>query len=45
MCEGCCEWDSHYEPKDKSTISKMEQVDKDINVLGKDELQERSEIK
>lgn len=26
MCEGCCEWDSHYEPKDEPTVSKMEQV-------------------
>ena len=27
MCEGCCEWDSHYEPKTEPTISKMEQVE------------------
>ena len=38
MCEGCCKWDSHYESKDESTISKMEQVDKDINVRSKNEL-------
>lgn len=19
MCEGCCEWDSHYEPKERSS--------------------------
>ena len=40
-CDGCyfderCPFD---EPKDEPTISKMEQVDKDINVRSKDEPQ------
>ena len=34
MCEGCCEWDSHYEPKTEPTISKMEQVD-EPHIVGK----------
>ena len=32
-------WLDRYEPKDEPTISKMEQVDKDINVRSKDEPQ------
>ena len=44
MCDGCCEWDSHYEPKTEPTISKMEQVDKDINVRSKDEPQTLDDI-
>ena len=35
-----CHGYSNYEPKDEPTISKMEQVDKDINVRSKDEPQE-----
>ena len=23
MCEGCCEWDSHYEPKDEPQTTSM----------------------
>lgn len=38
-CDGCCENDDHYEP----TISKMEQIDKDINVRSKEPQTERSE--
>ena len=34
--EGEC-IECHFEPKDEPTISKMEQVDKDINVRSKDE--------
>ena len=24
MCEGCCEWDSHYEPKDEPQTERSE---------------------
>jgi hypothetical protein len=24
MCEGCCEWDSHYEPKDEPQMERSE---------------------
>ena len=27
MCEGCCEWDSHYEPKDEPQTMYYPQVD------------------
>ena len=37
-CDSCCEY-SDWQPKDETTISKMEQVDKDINVRSKDEPQ------
>ena len=37
-CLGCTGF-IFYEPKDEPTISKMEQVDKDINVRSKDEPQ------
>ena len=37
-CDSCCEY-SDWQPKDEPTISKMEQVDKDINVRSKDEPQ------
>lgn len=39
MCEGCCEWDSHYEPKDESQNHSGEATE-----MVKDKLQtERSE--
>ena len=39
-CERCLDGKySRYEPKDEPTISKMEQVDKDINVRSKGEPQ------
>ena len=41
--EGEC-IECHYEPKIEPTISKMEQVDKDINVRSKDEPQSEEEI-
>lgn len=37
MCEGCCEWDSHYEPRDKLTGNNLLPFDKGINVPSKDE--------
>ena len=37
VCDGCSKAHSNYEPKDEPTISKMEQVDKDINVRSKNE--------
>jgi hypothetical protein len=39
LCEYCIEEDRMWTPKDEPTISKMEQVDKDINVRSKDEPQ------
>ena len=36
-CGGCCSWNSKWKPKTEPTISKMEQVAKDINVRSKDE--------
>ena len=27
MCEGCCEWDSHYEPKDESQTCSFSDCD------------------
>ena len=38
-CGGCCSWNSKWTPKTEPTISKMEQVDKDINVRSKTEPQ------
>ena len=38
-CGGCCSWNSKWTPKTEPTISKMEQVDMDINVRSKDEPQ------
>ena len=35
-CGGCCSWNSKWTPKTEPTISKMEQVDKDINVRSKE---------
>ena len=43
-CGGCCSWNSKWTPKTEPTISKMEQVDKDINVRSKDEPQMAEDI-
>ena len=42
-CGECCSWNSKWTPKTEPTISKMEQVDKDINVRSKTEPQTERE--
>jgi len=34
MCEGCCEWDSHYEPKDEhsSEVTKMVEPQSEVEI-------------
>ena len=34
MCEGCCEWDSHYEPKDEAQTDAYDSAKFSHNCIG-----------